>query len=51
MLKYTASFIAGFLAGKIITSKNISSFKKAAIKSWIIVKDEITSRENIDADI
>ena len=40
MLKYILSFAAGFTMGKIVTKENVSKFKRAALKSYVVVRKE-----------
>ena len=45
MLKYVISFVAGFVTAKVVTKPNIDRFKKAALKSCVVVKDEFSDKE------
>lgn len=50
MFNYLVSFTSGFIAGKLITSKNAESLKKAAIKTYIIIKDEFKLEKKKEAE-
>lgn len=46
MISYVLSFTAGYFTGKAVTKENLESFKKAALKSYVIVKDEFKDGES-----
>ena len=45
MLRYIISFAAGFATAKVVTKSNIDHFKKAALKSYVVVKDEFSHQK------
>ncbi|MEA1968050.1 MAG: hypothetical protein U9N77_07505 [Thermodesulfobacteriota bacterium] len=45
MLRYIVIFAAGFVTGKVVTNKNVEAFKKAGLKSYIVVKDKFSKKE------
>lgn len=45
IIRYALSFTAGYVTGKVVKKENLDSFKKAALKSYVIVKDEIKGAE------
>ena len=46
MLKYVISFASGFVIAKIVTKSNVKQFKDAALKSYVVIKDELTGKKN-----
>ena len=46
MLKYVFAFAGGFISAKVITQKNVDAFKNAALKSYVVVKDEFSAKTN-----
>lgn len=51
MLKYALSFAAGFVTAKVVTKTNLNHFKKAALKSYVVIKDEFSSSNNPEKTI
>ncbi len=45
MLRYIISFAVGFVTAKVVTKSNVDHFKKAALKSCVIIKDEFSNKE------
>ncbi|MCP4114566.1 MAG: hypothetical protein GY737_04045 [Desulfobacteraceae bacterium] len=49
MLKYVISFAAGFVTAKVVTKPNVERFKKAALKTCVVIKDEFSDKEKENA--
>lgn len=45
MIRYALAFAAGFCSAKFVTQKNVDAFKQAAIKSYVVIKDEFTGKK------
>lgn len=43
MIKYVLAFAGGFITARVVTQKNVTAFKNAALKSYVVIKDEFSA--------
>ncbi|MEA2059676.1 MAG: hypothetical protein U9P10_03965 [Thermodesulfobacteriota bacterium] len=48
MLKYALSFAAGCVTAKVVTKSTLNHFKNAALKSYVVIKDKFSNKNNLE---